>query len=405
MRPPIRENVADYQIDDELGSTALVYLTIKGFNQQAIVDKIIERKGKKSLGLTAVDDTRKRRYSAGRILFTHLGIDAFTDELLGTADSIESVEPYHLASAGDLLAYTAGDRLGVVGPDGPTTVTNDWMAYLHTADFSADRQRVLVVSTGFDTIQELDLTGGSGEPVWEWNGWDHGFTWSQTAERHYVRSEQQAAEIRRADADAEVVVVADPLDFPREGLATQETPLNLNGVFYGPVGPEGRQRVLATGYHRPELFVIDRSADGDAFALHDLGLSHPHSFRAVSSDAIDMDTAAAFDFSYHYMVSNTGGGELLLLDDEFAVSARVDFSDLPADAAKRAGFGEWLQTASFLDEGTGLVAAVDALRNGVHLVDLVGRRRRFIPNPPNWTIQTCASIAPAQVREMTGLPA
>ena len=85
------------------------------------------------------------------------GFDAFSDELLDTADSIESVEPYHLASAGDLLAYTAGDRLGIVGPDGPTTVTNDWMAYLHTADFSADRERVLVVSTGFDTIQELDL--------------------------------------------------------------------------------------------------------------------------------------------------------------------------------------------------------------------------------------------------------
>ena len=396
---PRQENVSDYTVDDDLGRSHLVYVTIKGFNQQAIVAKIIQRKGQKSLGLTAVENTSQRRYSSGKILFTDLGIDAFTDELVDTGDAVDSVEPYHLAFSGDLLAYTAGDRLEVVGPDGRRTLTNDWMAYLHTADFSADRERVLVVSTGFDTIQELDLADGSGEPLWEWNGWDHGITYSEPADRHYVRSEEQAEEIRVADPDTPVVVVDDPLDWPREGLATQETPLNMNGVFYGPPGDDGREQVLATGYHRSDLFVIDRES---GVRQYDLDLRHPHSFRAVSSDDIDDELADELGYDYEYMVSNTGEGQLLLLDDDFSVNTTIDFGGLPADTDKQTGFGEWLQTAAFLDESAGLVAAVDALRDGVHLVDLPGRRRRFIPNPPNWTIQTVSSISASQVREMIG---
>jgi hypothetical protein len=76
---------------------------------------------------------------------------------------------------------------------------------------------------------------------------------------------------------------------------------------------------------------------------------------------------------------------MLLLDEGFKLATTVDFSQLPADEEKKAGFGEWIQTVTPL--GDQLFAAVDALRDGVHIFDLESRRRRFITNPPEWTIQ------------------
>lgn len=391
------ENVADYELDLNTGSSTPVYLAIKGFNQQAIVRKIVERKGLKSLGLTAVDDTTKRRYSTGCILFTDLARESVGDDLLATGQAIEAVEPYHVATQGELLAWTAGNRFEFVGPGGRRTITNPWMAYLHSLDFSPDGERLLLVSTGFDTIQEVDLA--TGDVVFEWNAWDHGFTWSEPSQTHYVRNRDQGERLRAEHPGVEVVVVADPADWPPEGLATQQTPLNLNGVFHGP-----GTSVLATGYHRPELFVIER--DG-SHRLHDLGLLHPHSFQPVNRPPgyehpdLGIDPVAA-DRVFHqgYMVSNTGAGQYILLDTDFQPATVVDFSGLPADTDKKAGFGEWLQTVSFLDEADGVIVAVDALRDGIHVVDLVNRRRRFVANRPNWTIQTASAIAATHASTM-----
>ncbi|MEM8925921.1 MAG: hypothetical protein AAGD35_20645 [Actinomycetota bacterium] len=366
------DDVAEYTVDPELGRDASVYITIKGFNQQAIVRKIIERKGKKTLGLTAADDASKRRYSTGRIVFTTLDMDALDDEQLDAFAGIECVEPYHLAVDGGQIAYTAGDRFELIGAEGRRSYTNPWMAYLHTVDFSADGGRVLTVSTGFDTVQEIDLV--SGDIIREWNAWDHGYTYAERVDTHFVRSSSQAETIAAEHPGATVVVV-DPAEWPREGLATQQTPLNMNGVFY-----DGDGRILATGYHRPELFVID---DTDHTAT-DLGLSHPHSFRSLRGA-----------FHRGYMVANTGGGQLILVDTDMRPSRVVDLGNLPADAEKKAGFGEWLQTVAPLDADAGLFLAVDALRSGIHVLDVAGRRRRFIPNPENWTLQTVAPMAPS----------
>ncbi|MEL7157363.1 MAG: hypothetical protein AAFN30_12285 [Actinomycetota bacterium] len=369
------DDVAGYEVDADLGRDASVFITIKGFNQQAIVRKIIERKGQKTLGLTAADDASKRRYSTGRVVFTELGMDALSDELLADLDAIECVEPYHLTERGSQVAFTSGDRFQLIGTEGMHDYTNPWMAYLHTVDFSADGSRMLLVSTGFDTVQQVDLS--SAEVVWEWNAWDNGYTYAERIDTHFVRSPEQAATVAAANPESTVTVV-DPALWPREGLATQQTPLNMNGVFYDHDG-----RVLATGYHRPELFVID--ADGSHTAT-DLGLQHPHSFRPLRSD-----------FHQGYLVANTGAGQFILVGDDMRPHRVVDLTGLPADEEKRNGFGEWLQTVAPLDAEQGLFLGVDALRSGIHVLDVVRRRRRFIPNPDNWTLQTVAPITPATV--------
>ncbi len=376
----IAEALSTYTLDQALGTGLHVSVTIKGFNQLAIVQKIIERKGQKSLGLTANDNASLRRYSTGKILLTDLDREAFDDTMLvADRQSIDCLEPYHVAIKDQWLAYTAGAEFKLMDLHlgQAHTFTNEWMSYLHTLDFSADGQRMLTISTGFDTIQEVDLS--SKQRCWEWNAWDHGFTYSPRIQSHFVRTHQQAANLREIDPGTTVTVIDDPTQLPREGLPTQETPLNLNGVFYGPQG-----QILATAYHRPELFVIERSG---ACRLINLDLCHPHSFLPIT---IPGHTG--------YMVANTGAGQLLLLDEAFQVVRRIDFTGLPANESKKRGFGEWLQTVSLLDAQRGYFAAVDALRDGIHLIDLPNRRRRFIANPPQWTIQTVTRIPKAMVR-------
>lgn len=369
----IEEFLSEFSVDSSLASTFNACVTIKGFNQLAIVQKIIERKGKKNLGLTSVDDVKKRSYSNGKILVTDLARSKLDEAMLFESNTvIDCIEPYHVAINEASLAYTDGYRFQKIDLQSGNTqaFTNEWMAYLHTVDFSADGRRMLLVSTGFDTIQEVELD--SGELCWEWNGWDHGFTYSSQTETHFVRTVEHAAQIKRTEPTANVIIVDEPTNFPKEGLPTQATPLNLNGVFYGHDG-----QIIATAYHHPEIFIIDRSGDA---RLIDLGLSHPHSFRPV--------TIAG---NPGYMVANTGEGFFLLLDEQFEIVKKIDTSTLPADDAKKQGFGEWMQTVSLVDE-QGIFASVDALRDGIHLIDIVNRRRRFIANPPHWTIQTVTRI-------------
>lgn len=377
----IEELLSAYTLDKELGADLHLFVTIKGFNQLAIVRKIIERKGQKSFGLSASSDANKRRYSTGQILLTDLNRCRFDDAIFETGrQSITCLEPYHLAIHEQRIAVTAGYEFKVVDLrlGQSRTYTNDWMAYLHTLDFSADGDQMLTVSTGFDTIQEIDLR--SNQVSWEWNAWDHGFTYSPRTKTHVVRTQKQAAKLRKGSPGTHLTLIDDPTRLPKEGLPTQETPLNLNGVFYGRQG-----EILATAYHRPELFVIERSGD---YRLINLDLCHPHSFLPITIPGHS-----------GYMVANTGSGQLLLLDDAFQIVHKIDVSSLPADESKKRGFGEWLQTVSLLDAKRGYFAAVDALRDGIHLIDLPNRRRRFIANPPHWTIQSLTRIPDSMLAE------
>lgn len=366
-------DVSQFQTEADLASGQGVFLILKGFNQLAIVEKIIKRKGNKSLGLTANDDVAKRKYSSGCIAYISLGSDRLTADDLHR--KLECTEPFDAHINHDLLAYTNGYTARLLYPSNGLTreYKDDWMAYLHTVELSADNQRLLTASTGLDTILEIDLS--SGDVIWEWNAWDHGFNFVKKTGRYLCRNTTQAQRLRAEHGEVEVEIIDDPRKLPKEGLPTHHTPINLNGVHYSRSG-----QILATGYHLSEVLVIDRSG---RFEMIDLGLSHPHSFQELKNRQVPQ-----------YMVASSGAGRFLLLDQHFQPTCEVRFDHLSADEKKKAGFGEWLQTVNPIDEAQNIFAAVDALRSGIHIIDLQKRKRRFIVYPPEWTVQAVVK-APA----------
>jgi hypothetical protein len=361
------ESINDYEYDDDLGRDLRVWLVIKGFNQLAIVQKIIERNGSKAYGLTATTNVSERKYSNGQIVLTDLNLDHFDKKTLATSTlRISCIEPFDLAIHDACVAYTSGYQISIreLTTGIEKTLAADWMSFLHSVQFSSDGSRVLTASAGFDTLLEIEVE--SGMVVWEWNTWDHGFNYSEIGKVYITRDKNRLPTL--VDRSATLIVVSSPRDWPKEGIPTHQSPTRLNGASY-----DGNDLMLVTCFHRPELFRIKR--DG-SFEAANLGLSHPHGF--FRSNLAHHDG---------YLVTNTGAGELLLLDEALTITHRWIFSGLSANDSKKRGFGEWIQNVVPLKPAAGIVAAIDALRDGTHILDLQKKRRRFIPNPPEWTLQ------------------
>jgi hypothetical protein len=358
------ESVNAYDYDESLGRDLNLVVVVKGFSQLDIVRKIRERKGSKAFGLTAATIPAERKYSTGAIFLVDLARDSLSEEDIQTSKlQIRCTEPFDVAVCGDRFAYTAGYEIVVRQMSDKTEkiLGDTWMSFLHSVVFDSGGSHILTTSAGFDTLLEFEVSTGT--VLWEWNAWDHGFNYSERDDLYVTRDPNQTF-----DASARTVLVSNPEDFPKEGLPTHQSPTRLNGASYDADGT-----ILATCFHRPEVLLIKR--DG-TFSSIDLGLMHPHGF-------------SKFDSPFHqgYIVTNTGAGQFLLLDHTFAVKSWFDFSTLPSDAEKKSGFGEWLQNVVPLDADRGIFAAVDALRDGIHIVDFGAAKRRFIANPPEWSVQ------------------
>ena len=111
----------------------------------------------------------------------------------------------------------------------------------------------------------LNSTRQSGEVVWEWFAWDHGFDRSKLG--HYVV--RSAARCRALAAMGhEVLLVDDPEKYPF-GIPTRQKPAHLNSACYDSDG-----RILITLFHQGAGYVVDRNT-GEAQEVIS-GLSNPH---------------------------------------------------------------------------------------------------------------------------------
>jgi hypothetical protein len=366
------QDLLDFSVDDRLGRSQQVFLLIKGFDQQRVVEKIIQRKGNREFGLTSAENPAERKYSTGSIVMASLDCNCFSSDTLAKSDfRIECVEPFGVAFSVDTLAYTSGSELRLVNvkTNSRRIISHDWLSFAHTVEYSADGSSLLTSSAGFDTVLEFNVDSGAVE--WEWNAWDHGFNRVRSSGAYVTRSKREASRLR--DQGYRVTYVRDPLDWSPEGIPTRDAPSRLNGASY-----DTDDGILLTSYHGPELLIVAR--DGTCIS-RDLGLLYPHGLKRSRVPGHD-----------GYWVTNSGAGELLFLDQALNVTHKLSFSSLPADKRKARGFGEWIQTVDVLDAATGLFAAVDALRSGIHILDFQAQTRRFIPYPTPWRLHAAVGV-------------
>jgi len=295
----------------------------------------------------------------------------------------EHREPRGLAlmDGGEMLVAEI-DR--VLHLDGPGLVRREYrhplFGFLHSIELSADRRRALLVSSGYDTLLELDLATGA--TPWEWTSWEHGFNPGEDG-TYLARTEVAYRQLVGQGLPARLV---DPARLGAHGLMTSARTNHPNSACYHPRDPG---KVLATLGHSGEVIEIEWSSGEWRRAVTGLA-AMPH---------------GVMPFGAGWMVTDTLRGACWFLSADFALEKKLTFSRLPGKPAELAG-NEWLQSVHAIDDD--LLIGLDANR-GLILVRPERRIYAVVPVDDQWCVHCCVAAArpgsmlgtrdPVQVRE------
>lgn len=356
------EPLIAYKYDQGLARQEEVMLTVKTTLQLDKNDRQEEHMKRPNAAVFGREAARP--YVSGIVAAFSLAHDRFDWTLAESKWAFSMVEPYGVGASGNKMALAGANYLQLIDMDTreARSCHNPWMSQSHTVEFSADGKKLLVGSAGFDAVFEFDAT--SGELVWQWFAWDHGFDRSKLG--HYVvRSAARAKTL--ATTGHEVLLVLDPEKYPF-GIPTRQKPAHLNSACYDSDG-----RILVTFFHQGSGYVIDRNTCEAKEVIS--GLSNPHKLSRRKRGG--------------YFISDTRRGKLIFLDEKYRHKYEIALVGTPG-IARSPYLSEYLQNTTELRED--LFASIDIHRSSLWLIDVKRRRYRGIKFPVEWSVHDLASL-------------
>jgi hypothetical protein len=305
-----------------------------------------------------------RPYVMGIVAAFPLTHDRFDWTLAESKWVFSVVEPYGVDAWGSKMALATASsvRLLDINTGHGKICQNPWLNQGHTVEFSKDGKRLLVGSSGFDAVFEFDTA--SGELVWEWFAWDHGFDRSKLG--HYVvRSPERCRELETIGQ--EVLLVEDPGKHPF-GIPTRQKPAHLNSACYDSEG-----RILVTLFHQGSGYIVDRRT-GEAKEVIS-GLINPHKLSRRKGGG--------------YFISDTRRGKLIFIDANYRRTNEIALEGTPG-IARSPQLSEYLQNTTELRED--LFGCIDIHRSCLWLIDVRRRVYRGIKFPVEWSVHDVASL-------------
>jgi hypothetical protein len=356
------EPLITYKYDPHLARNEEVILTIKTTLQLEKNDHQAELMKRPNLGVFGREAARP--YVLGIVAAFSLGHDRFDWSLAEAKWAFSAVEPYGVDASGSKMALATAESVQLIDVyTGEARFCHDpWLNQGHTVEFSPDGKRLLVGSSGFDAVFEFDTN--SGEIVWQWFAWDHGFDRSKLG--HYV-VRSAARRTALAAMGQEVLLIEDPKKYPF-GIPTRQKPAHLNSAHY-----DSRERILITLFHQGAGYTIDRNT-GEAKEVIS-SLSNPHKLARRKHGG--------------YFISDTKGGKLIFLDEKFRPEYGVAIEGMPG-VARSPQLSEFLQNTTELQEN--LFVCIDIHRSSLWLIDVKRRRYRCIKFPEEWSVHDIASV-------------
>ncbi len=356
------EPLIAYKYDPNLAQHEEVIFTIKTTLQLEKNHHQADLMKRQNLGVFGREAARP--YVLGIVAAFSLAYDRFDWSLAEAKWAFSTVEPYGVDASRNKMALATAQSVQLIDMNtGEARLChNPWLNQGHTVEFSPDGKKLLVGSSGFDAVFEFDTE--SGEVVWQWFAWDHGFDRSKLG--HYVvRSEARREAL--AAMGHEVLLVADPEKYPF-GIPTRQKPAHLNSACYDSYGG-----ILVTLFHQGAGYVIDRNT-GEAKEVIS-GLSNPHKLSRRNGGG--------------YFISDTKRGKLIFLDEKYRPEYEVALTGTPG-VARSQHLSEFLQNTTELRED--LFACIDIHRSSLWLIDVKRRRYRGIRFPVEWSVHDVASV-------------
>ncbi len=356
------EPLIAYKYDPGLAQHEEIIFTVKTTLQLEKNDYQADLMKRPNLGVFGREAARP--YVLGIVAAFPLAFDRFDWTLAEAKWAFSVVEPYGVNASRSKMALATAQSVQLINMDtGEARLChNPWLNQGHTVEFSPDGKKLLVGSSGFDAVFEFDTE--TGEVVWQWFAWDHGFDRSKLG-HHVVRS---AARCRALAAMGhEVLLVDDPAKYPF-GIPTRQKPAHLNSAGYDSDG-----RILVTLFHQGAGYVIDRNTGETKEVIS--GLSNPHKLSRRKHGG--------------YFISDTKGGKLIFLDEQYSREYEVALAGTPG-IARSPELSEFLQNTTELRED--LFACIDIHRSSLWLIDVKRRRYRGIKFPAEWSVHDVASV-------------
>jgi hypothetical protein len=356
------EPLIAYKYDPGLGRHEDVMLTVKTTLQLEKNDRQAEHMNRTSADVFGREAARP--YVLGLVAAFSLTHDRLDWSLAQSKWAFSVVEPYGVNVWGNRMALATAQsvRLIDMDTDEARLCHNPWLNQGHTVEFSADGKKLLVGSSGFDAVFEFDTA--SGEVLWQWFAWDHGFDRSKLG--HYiVRSEAKRKAL--AVMGHKVLLVEDPEKYPF-GIPTRQKPAHLNSACYDSEG-----RILVTLFHQGAGYVVDRKT-GEAQEVIS-GLINPHKLSRRKRGG--------------YFISDTRRGKLIFIDENYQPISEVALAGTPG-IERSPQLSEYLQNSTELRDD--LFACIDIHRNSLWLIDVKRRRYRGIKFPVEWSVHDVASL-------------
>lgn len=324
-------------------------VTVKSFDLSAIRQRYLKSRKRSRTG-----SVERRTPAQGGIVYLVIENGKIqTQEIITQIKEARGIDfnpPY--------LALSSEDQIFLFNAiiDKPTTIKHPWLSYIHTVHFNDDNSKLLVASSGLDSILEFDTN--TLDCTWHWLAWEHGINHGQnpkTGDKFILT---------RNIAEAETLEKAGKNHFLVKNPGKQHLPTACRSAFINSAKYSRDGHIIATFFHEGKVMAINReTGEWDCLIA---GLSKPH---------------GGHEENEGYLVTDTAKGSVVYWTNSQKLS--FEFRNLPGKASE-VGELEWLQTSHVKDN---TILTIDSNRNSFIFFDTTSQKRATILFSANWAVQ------------------
>lgn len=271
-------------------------------------------------------------------------------------------EPRHVTqTVGNDLFMTEVGRIVQLNRNGEVidSIEHDYFGFLHSIEAHPEQPRLLVTSSGYDSILEVDFN--TGRITWDWFGWEQGFNPNQDGV-FYTRDCSRAHQLKQMGIQHEFI---SGKSYGDQGLITSQRTTIPNVALYNI--QSGDTEILSILGKDGMIVRIDPRSQ--SYAVIDSDFSQfPHGLYKLNGG---------------WMVTDTLKGRVVFYDSDFDRRKILKFSNL---AGKPDGLEdrEWLQQVIPISDHEFIV--LDANR-GILFLDITDKLFCKLDVDPNWCMQ------------------